>query len=48
MCDAFHFFSFCEQDIAQELILDTNVDEQLSEDKYISAALSVINTDSDK
>jgi hypothetical protein len=33
---------------AQELILDTNVYEQLSEDKDISCAESVTDTDSDK
>jgi hypothetical protein len=47
MCDAFSFF-FCVHDIAQELILDTNVYKQLSEDKDISCALSVTDTDSDK
>jgi hypothetical protein len=35
-------------DIAEELVLDTNVYEQLSEDKDISCALSVIDTDTDK
>jgi hypothetical protein len=35
-------------DRAQELIPDTNVYEQLSEDKDISCALSVTDTDSDK
>lgn len=43
-----YFFFFCVHDIAEELVLDTNVYEQLSEDKDISCALSVIDTDTDK
>jgi hypothetical protein len=37
-----------EQDIAQELILDTDFDEQLSEDVGLSPSLNDTNTDSNK